>query len=93
MALVALAPGWDYHRSPGTEIHGAGRGRTIKAHWQNDRPLKDSHRAPLWALRRGKGDYHGKRQGGRERTAPYLPANKLQHQPDESEKAHEVRIA
>jgi len=55
---------------PGIETQGAGRGRTIEAQWQNDRPLKVSHRAFKEALRRGSWNYHGKRQGGRERTAP-----------------------
>ncbi len=58
---------------PGTEIHGAGRGRTIEAQWQDNRPLKVLHRAFKKALRRGSRDYHGKRQGGHERTARHLP--------------------
>ncbi len=55
---------------PGTETQGAGRGRTVEAQWQNNRPLTLSHQAPIEAPRRESGDYQGKRQGGRERTAP-----------------------
>ena len=38
-----------------TENHGVGRGRTIKAQWQNDRLLTVAYRAPVKALRRGSG--------------------------------------
>ena len=67
----------------------------MEAQWQNDRPLTVSHWAPIEALRRGSEDYHGKRQGGCERIARHLPADKrqLQSQSDESKKAHEARIA
>ena len=67
----------------------------MEVQWQSDRPLKVLHWAPRKALRRGSWDYHGKRQGGRERTACHLPADKrqLQRQPDETEKAHKARVA
>ena len=71
-----LFPGAELPNNSWTENHGSSRGRTLEAQWHNDRLLTVSYRASKRALRRGSGDYHGKRQGGRERTAPYLPANK-----------------
>ena len=55
---------------PGTETQCAGRGRTVEAQWQSNRPLTLSHQAPIEAPRRESGDYQGKGQAGRERTAP-----------------------